>query len=168
MNESIENSNSSINSNQPLTQNKPEKTKSKNDFKIKIGSINIQTGKEKEGGAKIYMVCREISEQNMHICGLQEVRYRNSGRKIINLDNGDKYTFIWSGPKKRRLGGVGVLIKNCKEINFDDPDISETRMIAMNININGFKLRFINSYSPTDCDGSDSQKDAFYRSLKKA
>ena len=70
--------------------------------------------------------------------------------------------------RKKRLGGVGVLIKNCKEINFDDPDISETRMIAMNININGFKLRFINSYSPTDCDGSDSQKDAFYRSLKKA
>ena len=56
MNKSIENSNSSINSNQPLTQNKPEKTKSKNDFKIKIGSINIQTGKEKRRSQNIHGV----------------------------------------------------------------------------------------------------------------
>jgi len=139
-----------------------------NYFGIKIGSVNIQSGKEMLGGSKMYTVCREISERNIHICGLQEVRYRNSGKKVIDLDNGESYTFMWSGPKKRRLAGVGLLIKNCKEISFDVPDFLDLRIIAVNIMINGFKLRLINSYSPTNCDGSDIQKDLFYRMLKKA
>ena len=41
-------------------------------------------------------------------------------------------------------------------------------MIALNLEIKGFKIRLVNVYAHTNCDGHDSQKDAFYRSLKKA
>jgi len=29
-------------------------------------------------------------------------------------------------------------------------------------------LRYVNAYSPTNCDGTDLQKDTFYQKLKKA
>ena len=87
---------------------------------------------------------------------------------MITLDTGDSYVFIWSGQKKRRNAGVGVLIKQCKDIKYDDPDVLDARMIALNLEIKGFKIRLVNVYAHTNCDGNDSQKDAFYRSLKKA
>ena len=146
---------------------KPVYPKSLKFFDLNIGSVNIQTGDEKGGGSKLYMVCKEAYQNNLHIIGLQEVRYRNSGSKIINLNNGEKYMFFWSGPKKRRVGGVGLLIKICKDISFEEPDVLNLRMIAINININGFHLRLVNAYSPTECDGTISAKDVFYRSLRK-
>ena len=63
---------------------------------------------------------------------------------------------------------MGVLIKQSKDVKFDDPDVLDSRMIALNLEIKGFKIRLVTVYAHTNCDGHDSQKDAFYRSLKKA
>ena len=38
----------------------------------------------------------------------------------------------------------------------------------MNITVQGFKLRIVNVYSPTNTDGTISQKDDFYRKIRKA
>ena len=43
----------------------------------------------------------------------------------------------------------------------------DPRMMAININDKGFRLRVVNAYAPTNCDVSESQKDIFYRTLKK-
>ena len=40
--------------------------------------------------------------------------------------------------------------------------------MALNIIIKGFKLRVINAYSPTNIDGTQHQKDDFYKTLEKA
>jgi exonuclease III len=40
--------------------------------------------------------------------------------------------------------------------------------MAMNIQVRGFKIRMVNVYSPTNCDGSENEKDTFYRMLKKS
>ena len=137
-------------------------------FKWKFGTINIRTGKEQSDGARLYMVAKQVADADLHICSLQEVRFRNSGKKIINLDSGETYVFFWSGPKQRRDAGVGILIKQCKDITHEDPDILDPRIIAMNITIKGYSIRLVNAYAPTNCDGSDSTKDAFYRMLGKA
>ena len=76
--------------------------------------------------------------------------------------------FFWSGQKKRRNAGVGILIKKAKDITFKEPDIWDPHVLAMNIQVKGFSIRLVNVYSPTNCDGSESQKDAFYRLVKKA
>lgn len=70
--------------------------------------------------------------------------------------------------KKRRKAGVGVLIKCDKDILISDPDVKDHRMIAFNLKIYGFYVRLVNVYAPTETGGSLLQKDAFYRSMRKA
>ena len=87
---------------------------------------------------------------------------------MISLDSGEKYVFLWCGKKKRREAGVAILIRQCPEVTFEEPDFTDPRLIAINIQIRGFKLRIVNVYAPTNCDGSETEKDAFYRLLKKS
>ena len=84
------------------------------------------------------------------------------------MDTGEKYVFIWCGQKKRRDAGVGVLVRECADIIFDEPDITNPRLMAINMQIKGFKVRLVNVYAPTNCDGSTNEKDAFYGMVKKA
>ena len=67
--------------------------------KWQFGSINLRSGKEKDEGAKMYMVAKEVAGANLAFCCLQEVKYRNSGKKLINLDSGEKFEFHWCGMK---------------------------------------------------------------------
>ena len=78
----------------------------------KLGSLNIRSGKEKLEGARIYSIAKEIARETITICCLQEVKYLNTGMKIIELDTGVKYGVFWCGQKKRRAAGVGLLIKS--------------------------------------------------------
>ena len=125
----------------------------------KLGSINIRSGKEKSEGAKMYSVAKEMDRLGITICCLQEVRYRNNDKRTISLPSGNEYDFIWSGPKRRRDNGVGFLVKKDKNITIAEPDTQDPQLIAMNINLYGFKIRLVNVYSPTNIDGSQNQKD---------
>ena len=134
----------------------------------KLGSLNIRSGKEKLEGARIYGITKEISRENLTFCCLQEVKYRNTGKKIIELDNGVKYSFLWCGQKKRRAAGVGLLIKSERGITLNPPDFNDPRIMGINIVVHGFKIRLVIAYSPTNVSDSESAKDEFYRKLKKA
>ena len=116
----------------------------------KFGTLNIRSGKEKDEGFKLYSIAKEAAKANLSFCCIQEVKYLNSGSKVITLDTGDSYVFIWSGQKKRQNAGVGVLIKQCKDIKYDDPDVLDARMIALNLEIKGFNIRLINVYAHID------------------
>ena len=72
------------------------------------------------------------------------------------------------GQKKRRDKGVGILIGKYKDLIFEEQDFADPGIMALNIEIKGFKARVVSAYAPTDCDGSIHQKDSFYRELKKA
>ena len=135
--------------------------------KWKCGTINIRSGKEKDEGAKIYCVAKEVSNLGLSFCCLQEVRYRNTGKKLIQLDNGEQYKFFWSGPKARRIYGVGFIVRVDKEIVFKEPDVNDPRLMAMDITISGFNIRVVNAYAPTE-PSCESAKNSFYRILRKA
>ena len=135
--------------------------------KWKFGTVNIRSGKEKDEGAKIYAIAKQIAKLELSFCCIQEVKYRNSGKKLIELDSGEKFEFHWSGMKKRREVGVGILFKCDENILLSKPDVTEPRIIAFNMKIYGFNVRLVNAYAPTEC-GSDFQKDLFYRMLRKS
>jgi exonuclease III len=135
--------------------------------KWKFGTLNIRSGKEKLEGARIYQITKQIAQENLTFCCLQEVKYRNSGKKIIELNNGKKFNFFWCGQKKRRCAGIGLLIKSERGITTSQPDYQDPRVMGVNLNIHGFKIRLVIGYSPTNISGSDSAKDEFYRTLKK-
>ena len=134
----------------------------------RLGTINIRSGKEKDQGAKIYTIAKEINRNGLSFCCLQEVKYLNTGRKLITLDTGEKFEFHWCGKKKRREAGVGMLIKVDPEIEISDPDIQDARVMGIDLKIYGFNLRVVNAYSPTETGGSTNVKDCFYRTVNKA
>ena len=99
---------------------------------------------------------------------LQEVRWRGKGSKIIEIDNSDKFEFHWSGFKRKREAGVGILIRMSNDIEITDPDFTEPRVMGMNLKLNGFNLRVVNAYAPIDCDETPEQKRKFYNDLTRA
>ena len=101
------------------------------------------------------------------ICCLQEVRWRGTGSKVIKLDTGEAYGFHWSGCKKKREAGVAILIRVHSDIETNTPDMNEPRIIAMNIKIPGFKLRLVNSYAPTDANGTERRRYSILLSTKQ-
>ena len=133
-----------------------------------FGTINIRTGKESDDGAKIYTIAKELSKTNMEFLLLQEVRYRGIGSKLIEIDTGEKFEYHWSGYKRKREAGVGILIRVSKDIEINDPDFNEPRVMGINLIVHGFNLRIVNAYAPTDCDNSVEKKQKFYSDLKKA
>ena len=68
----------------------------------------MRSGKEKDDGAKLYSIAKELAANDVKICCLQEVRYRKHGHRIIELDTGEKYEFFWCGMQKKREAGVGL------------------------------------------------------------
>ena len=155
--------------------NKSQNIKTKVDISINnefhdwsFGTVNIRSGKERDEGAKIYTVVEAINEAKLSFCCLQEVKYRNSGKKQITLNSGEQYEFHWCGRKKRREAGVGIIVKVDKQIEVVDPDFQDPRIIAMNLKVYGFNLRIVNVYAPTDSGGSQNEKDVFYRAVNKA
>ena len=135
---------------------------------LELWKINIRSGKEKEEGAKIYRVAKEANRAGLLFCCLQEVRYRNSGSKLIKLDTSESFEFHWCGQKRRREAGVGILVRVNRFIAIGSPDVTDPRIMAINLKIHGSNVRIVNGYSPTETGGSDNQMDLFYRSLKTA
>ena len=41
-------------------------------------------------------------------------------------------------------------------------------MMVMNAKIKGYAIRLVNAYAPTNCDGSETNKDTLYIMLRKA
>ena len=68
-----------------------------------FGTVNIRSGKEKIEGARMYMVAKEIERQHILFCAIQEVKHRNAGNKMIHLDTGAKYRFIWCGKRNDEM-----------------------------------------------------------------
>ena len=73
-----------------------------NHFKVwKFGTINIRTGDEKSEGAKMYIIAKEMDKAGLTFCCLQEVRHRGKNKKVIELNNGNQFVFMWCGKKKK-------------------------------------------------------------------
>ena len=76
------------------------------------------------------------------------------------------YTLGAEWRKTRSRGRI--LNKKDPNILISEADICTPRVMALHIIIQGFKLRVINAYSPTNIDGTQHQKDDFYKTLEKA
>ena len=60
------------------------------------------------------------------------------------------------------------MIKVQRDIEINTPDVLDPRAMAINLKVHGFNIRVVNGYSPTNCDGSEYQKETFYRLLTKS
>ena len=60
------------------------------------------------------------------------------------------------------------MIKVHRDIEINTPDVLDHRVMAINLKVHGFNIGVVNGYSPTNCDGSEYQKETFYRLLTKS
>ena len=58
------------------------------------------------------------------------------------------------------------MIKMHPDIEICTPDVLDSLVMATNLKVHGFTIRVVNGYSPTNCDGSEYQKETFYRLLR--
>ena len=57
---------------------------------------------------------------------------------------------------------MGILVKQFKGITFNESDVLDPRMMALNMKIKGFNIRVVNDYSHTNCgNGLDNQKNIY-------
>ena len=61
-----------------------------------------------------------------------------------------------------------ILIKVDKQVEVQNPDYEDPRIMAINLKIYGFCLRVVNAYALTETGGSKNEKDIFYRNLNKS
>ena len=53
-------------------------------------------------------------------------------------------------------------------IEISSPNVNDARVMGIDLKINGFNIRVVNAYAPTEANGTESQKQNFYSLLKKA
>ena len=115
-----------------------KKIRTKNFKNWSFRTINIQSGHEKNEGGKIYFVAKEIVK--------------------ANLDTGESFEFHWAGYKNKRQAGIGILIRVEPNIEIISSNINDARVMGIDLKINGFNIRVVNAYAPTETTGTISKE----------
>ena len=126
---------------------------------FKVGTVNIRTASE---DAKLVHIVNEIERANLDICCLQEFRRIENGS--IRIGNYDIY---WTGTKRRKIHGVAIAVRNGKHVQVVDVENISSRVMSINVDVSGCKLKIVSAYGPTEVDTSESAKDLFWRQLRK-
>ena len=79
-------------------------------------------------------------------------------------EQASEWNVWWTGHKSKRRDGVGIAIRSNKQVNVEDIGHVSARVMWIDCQIYGMKIRVISAYAPTE-EGSESQKDQFYKDL---
>ena len=142
------------NSNRTSFHFKPVPPKKSNE--VVIASINVRT---LANDIKLGTSYELFAALRHSVCCMQETRRTGSG--VLQNNNTQ---FIWSGYKKKREGGVGIMI--AENVQLVDINTVSPRILQIMIKINNIKMAITNCYSPTN-EAKDSTKDTFHDLLSK-
>ena len=120
----------------------------------RLGTVNVGSlvGRSAE-------VVEMLTRRRVDIAGVQEVRYRNSGTRMIN-GKSCKYKLFWQGIVTGD-GGVGLLVSEefCKHV-VDVRRVSD-RIIVVDIVIEAEIISIVSVYAPQS-GRSAKKKEKFY------
>ena len=108
--------------------------------------LNKSTGAEKDNGANMYSVVKQLAKSDKQFLLLQEFPWKNTGSKIIQPNIGEKCEFHWCGYQKKREAGVGVLIKVDKHIKINNANFTDPRVMGIDLEVIRFNLTIVNAY----------------------
>lgn len=129
-------------------------------FKCKIGTLNCRTASD---DIKLALILREFDKAGCLICCLQEVRLVGTGTKRLVVE-GKSWVISWSGADTK-MHGVAICYVESNHLKIDQqPEQISPRLIALNMDVAGTKLRLVSAYAPTNTY-SMAQKEVFYAEL---
>lgn len=137
---------------------KKKQKKKKRDKITKISTWNVRTmltvGKMTE-------ISSELKKYDIHIAGLQEIRWKGSGQ-ISN----EKYTILYSGDKKQGQYGVAFMVINKMQSNILQFKPINERLAYIRMKATPFNISILNAYAPTE-NARIEEKEKFYEKMEE-
>ena len=131
---------------------------------IRIATINVRTLQE---DIKLAMVVKAAIDLKIDILAMQETRRTSTGYFVLEDDSLKGWKWIWSGLKRKKEYGVGILMApHVKLMSYKEH--LPARIISATLCVKNMRLSVINVYAPTDATVSESTKISFYSALNKA
>ena len=130
---------------------------------IRIATINVRTLQE---DIKLALVVKAAIDLEIDILAIQEVRRTSSGFFVFDDDSLKGWQWIWSGLKRKKEYGVGILMAPQVKLESYKEHLA-ARIISATLCVKNMRLSVINVYAPTDATESESTKNVFYTALNK-
>ena len=131
---------------------------------IRIATINVRTLQE---DIKLALVVKAAIDLKIDILALQETRRTSTGYFVFDDDSLKGWQWIWSGLKRKKEYGVGILLAPHVKLETYKEHLP-ARIISTTLHVKNLRLSIINVYAPTDATESESTKISFYTALNKA
>ena len=148
-------------------------TARKKDRPLRVASWNVRTLLDNDQNndrprRRTALVAYELNRYNVDIAALSETRFAETGSLT---EEGEKYTFFWSGRRQGepRMHGVGFAVKMKIANSLSEaPHAVSERIMTLRLPLaHGRHATIISAYAPT-LVGDDLDKDAFYEDLNAA
>ena len=135
--------------------------KNAEDFEViwRLGTVNVGSlvGRSAE-------VVEMLTRRRVDIAGIQEVRYRNSGTRMIK-GKSSRFKLFWQGSVTRDVG-VGLLVSEEVTKRVVDVRRVSDRIIVVDIVIEAEIISIVSVYAPQS-GRSAEEKDRFYEDLDR-
>ena len=87
---------------------------------------------------------------------------------ILHWGEEEEHGYFWFGEVKDNCNGVRLIIKTHKNMNVENLDFTDPRIIAATITVVNQPYRFVRGYGPTGFDNSKNTIDLIYHQLQHA
>ena len=121
----------------------------------KIGTWNVRTA---YSTGKLAQIINEMKTSDLHILGLAEMRWPNSGQLVS-----EDVTVLYSGGHKHEHG-VGILMSREAAKSMISWEPVSNRIMTLRLRTRFTCATIVQVYAPTD-SAADSDKDVFYQQL---
>jgi hypothetical protein len=107
-------------------------------------------------------IVETLDRRNIHICCLQETRWRGGSARMLTGKN-SRYKFFWNGDSTG-TGGVGFLVAEDLADKILSVKRIDHRLMSLRVLADDKIIHLLSAYAP-QCGRSQEEKDKFYDSL---
>jgi len=125
---------------------------------LRLATLNV-VSLNKEGAPQ--QLASDLEHAGVHICGLQEVRWRGSGKRKVS-DQG--WQFVWSGDEGSQRRGVGAMLSPLASKALKGFAAISDRLMTLQF-CGQLPLTVVVAYAPTN-PSEAADKDTFYAKLQ--